>query len=136
YCPGDYSVNADGRIKLMGVGQRVIQGAAHLGGVIVVRESDRTREVLTPIYEALGLDWDPSTVGAVDDVVAGTTLQDVQRALLDELHEIRTTETTPVAPETYALADELVPWHSPEANPRGRATSLSAKVVGAGVLSQ
>ena len=50
YCPGEYSVNARGALKLMGVGQRIVRGAAHVGGVLVVGRSDRTRRVLEPVY--------------------------------------------------------------------------------------
>ena len=32
YCPGEFSINAEGRIKLLGIGQRVIRGAAPRGG--------------------------------------------------------------------------------------------------------
>jgi len=64
YCPGAYSVNAGGRRKLVGVGQRVIARAAHVGGVIIVAQSERVRAVLEPVYRALGLDWDPATAGA------------------------------------------------------------------------
>lgn len=130
YCPGDYSVNAEGRVKLMGVGQRVVQGAAHLGGVLVVRDSHRTRQVLTPVYDALGLDWDPDTVGAVEDVLEGSNLKDVRQALLDELHTLRHIQVTPIDSQTHVLAQELLPWHSPDDNPRGRAVSLQPKVVG------
>ena len=34
YCPGEHSVNARGRTKLAGLGQRVVAHAAHLGGVV------------------------------------------------------------------------------------------------------
>jgi octanoyl-[GcvH]:protein N-octanoyltransferase len=67
YCPGAHSVNARGRTKLMGVGQRLVQHAAHVGGVVVVGGSDRIRQVLIPVYDALGLAWDPSTVGSLED---------------------------------------------------------------------
>ncbi len=56
YCPGAYSVNARGRTKLMGVGQRIVSGAAHVGGVVVVGDSGRVRDVLTPVYDALAHD--------------------------------------------------------------------------------
>src|SRR6266516_6744279 len=36
YCPGAHSVNARGGRKVMGVGQRVVRRAAHVGGVVVV----------------------------------------------------------------------------------------------------
>lgn len=65
YCPGEFSVNAGGRLKLAGIGQRVRSGGAHLGAVIVVRGGDRIREVLEPVYEALELEWDPASCGSV-----------------------------------------------------------------------
>jgi octanoyl-[GcvH]:protein N-octanoyltransferase len=65
YCPGDYSVNARGEVKLGGIGQRVIPAGAHVGAVLVVRGAGRIRTVLEPIYEALELDWIPETAGSV-----------------------------------------------------------------------
>ena len=64
YCPGAYSVNARGATKLAGIGQRMIRGAAHLGGVVVARGADLIVDVLGPVYEALQLDWDPATSGS------------------------------------------------------------------------
>jgi lipoate-protein ligase A len=85
YCPGEYSVNARGERKLMGVGQRVIRGAAHVGGVIVVRGSDRVRTVLAPVYAALGVAWDPETTGSIEDELGDATCDQVAAALLAEL---------------------------------------------------
>lgn len=65
YCAGDYSVNARRAVKLSGIGQRVITGGAHVGGVIVVRGAGRIRDVLEPVYEALETDWDPATSGSI-----------------------------------------------------------------------
>ena len=48
YCAGEHSVNARAT-KLMGVGQRIIGGAAHVGGVIVVSGSDRVRGFHVPV---------------------------------------------------------------------------------------
>jgi octanoyl-[GcvH]:protein N-octanoyltransferase len=64
YCPGRWSVNADGRRKLAGTGQRVIHGGAHVGTVVVADGGESIRAVLEPVYTALELDWDPATVGA------------------------------------------------------------------------
>ena len=70
YCPGEYSVNAARpAASSSGIGQRVIKGAAHIGGVIVVAGRERVRDVLVPVYEALGLEWDPATAGSVEDEV-------------------------------------------------------------------
>jgi lipoate-protein ligase A len=91
YCPGGHSVNARGRAKLMGVGQRVVRGAAHVGGVVVVAGSGRLRAVLGPVYAALGLPFAPEAVGSVEDERPGTSLEEVAGALLAELarrHEL------------------------------------------------
>ena len=65
YCPGGYSVNARGEVKLAGIGQRVITAGAHVGGVLVVRGAGRINDVLVPVYEALEIDWRPETTGSV-----------------------------------------------------------------------
>jgi octanoyl-[GcvH]:protein N-octanoyltransferase len=108
YCPGDYSVNARGQTKLAGIGQRLIKGAWHIGGVIVVDEGERVRDILVPVYVALSLDWDPATAGAVADEAAGVTWDDVANALEEELpgHE-----PAQLDPATLALAQRLEPEH-------------------------
>ena len=86
YCPGSFSVNARGRRKLMGVGQRVMRGAAHVGGVIVVGASQRVRAVLEPVYAAMALEWDPETTGSIaDELGEDVSLDDVAAALRAEL---------------------------------------------------
>ncbi len=112
YCPGAFSVNARGRTKLAGVGQRLISGAAHLGGVVVVRNSAGVRDVLIPVYEALGLEWDPETTGSVEDEVPGVTLEQVVDAVMAELAERYEIEKGEFDPETLALADTLAEQHS------------------------
>ncbi len=85
YCPGDYSVNARGARKLMGVGQRVVRGAAWVGGVIVVGGSERVGKVLDPVYTALDLRYDRETTGAVEDEIGATAVDAVRDALLAEI---------------------------------------------------
>ncbi|MEA1903007.1 MAG: hypothetical protein U9N56_05710 [Actinomycetota bacterium] len=85
YCPGRWSLSVAGRSKVMGVGQRLIRGAAHVGGVIVIDQGYRIREVLTPVYEALGLVWNPSTVGALTDVSPGLKVDDVATAVVESV---------------------------------------------------
>jgi len=87
YCPGGWSVNARGRTKLVGIGQRLIAGAAHRGAVIVVGDSKRIRDVLVPVYGALGLEWDPSTAGSVEDEVGEVGLVPVEEAILSRIGE-------------------------------------------------
>ena len=91
YCPGGHSVNARGRVKLMGVGQRVVRGAAYVGGAIVAGGSTRLRGVLAPVYAALRLRFDPEALGSVEDERAGTAPDEVALALLAALahrHEL------------------------------------------------
>lgn len=108
YCPGEYSINAGGRTKLVGIGQRLIRGTWHIGGVIVVAEAERVRDILVPVYEALGLDWDPATAGSVADEVPGATWEDVADALRAELppHEPAGLDAA-----TLALAERLEREH-------------------------
>ncbi len=126
YCPGSHSVNARGGVKLMGVGQRVVRGAAHVGGVIVVRRSDRVREVLAPVYAALGFDWDPTTAGSVEDEVGGVTRQDVAEALLEALRRRHDLDEARPDPGALDLASGLEPDHRPEPPPRRAAPPLAA----------
>ena len=45
YCPGRYSVNARGAVKLAGIGQRVVGGGSHTGVVLVVEGERRINDV-------------------------------------------------------------------------------------------
>jgi octanoyl-[GcvH]:protein N-octanoyltransferase len=69
YCPGAYSVNARGKTKLAGIGQRMIRGGAHMGGVVVASGGSEIARVLEPVYRALELDWDPATSGSVSEEI-------------------------------------------------------------------
>lgn len=115
YCPGDHSVNAGGRTKIMGVGQRLVRGAAHVGGVIVVGGSERVREVLVPVYRALDFDFDPATVGSVEDERGETPVEGVADALLGVFARHFALEPGAVDVGTLARARELEAWHRPEA---------------------
>ena len=111
YCPGSHSVSARGELKLMGVGQRLVAGAMHVGAVIVVAGAGRVRGVLEPVYEALGLEWRPETTGAVEDEAPGVTWEAVARALQDEYDRRRGLEPAGLDAETLALARRLAPEH-------------------------
>jgi octanoyl-[GcvH]:protein N-octanoyltransferase len=111
YCPGGYSVNARGRVKLMGVGQRLIAGGAHVGGVVVVRDAGRVRDILLPVYAALGLDWDPATAGSVADEVPGVDWEGAAGAVVAELAERYELVEATLDEETLALARRLEPEH-------------------------
>jgi lipoate-protein ligase A len=88
YCPGEFSVHgthpADAArpVKLVGTAQRVVAGGWLFSSVIVVENSGPIRKVLTDSYAALGLDWDPVTAGAVNDLVPGLDVEAVADAVL------------------------------------------------------
>jgi lipoate-protein ligase A len=109
YCPGEHSVNARGITKLMGVGQRLIAGAAHVGGVVVVSGADRVRDVLVPVYEALELGWDPATAGSLEEEVAGVTWDGVARAIVTAFEGRYDLAPGHLSDETAARAAELAP---------------------------
>jgi octanoyl-[GcvH]:protein N-octanoyltransferase len=111
YCPGEHSVSARGATKLMGLGQRVIKDGAYVGGVVVVAGADRVRDVLVPVYDALGLDWLPETTGSLADEVPGIGWADVGAALEAEYAALYELEPVDLDAETLALARQLAPEH-------------------------
>ena len=84
YCPGEYSVHGGTGpgIKLVGTAQRVVSGAWLFSSVVVLQDSAPLREVLTAAYSALGLEWDPATAGAAEDLRPGLTMAEAEAALL------------------------------------------------------
>jgi len=82
YCAGAYTVSASGRLKLAGIAQRAVRGAALLTAFVLVGGGDRVRRALVDVYDELGLAWDPQTAGALDDVLPGASIGAVEEALL------------------------------------------------------
>lgn len=105
YCPGEYSVNAGGR-KLMGVGQRLVAGAAHVGGVVVVDDPGLVNRALTPVYQCLGFAWDPAATGSVADTVPAT-VNGVAEALVAALARRADLEEAPLPPSVLERAEAL-----------------------------
>lgn len=112
YCPGTWSINARGRTKLAGTGQRLIAGAAHRGAVIVAGASELVRDALVPTYEALELDWDPATAGSVADEVGAVTVAQVADAIITKLAERYELREANLDAETLALAERLESEHA------------------------
>lgn len=98
YCPGEFSINDGHGHKLVGTAQRLVRGGWLFGTVILVTDPEPVRAVLVQVYRALGLDWDPSTVGAVSDTAPGVTVADVAAAVQ----------------AAYARRGELVPGELPD----------------------
>jgi octanoyl-[GcvH]:protein N-octanoyltransferase len=113
YCPGRWSVNAGGARKLAGIGQRVIAGGAHVGTVLVAADAPAVRDLLEPVYRALELDWDPATVGAVDEEAAGVGWDDVREAILAGYAERYALAEDALDAGTLELARRLTTEHGP-----------------------
>lgn len=120
YCPGRYSVNLGGEIKVAGLGQRMIPGAAHVGVVLTVGGSDELRCVLVPVYRELGLEWIPETAGAVTDRLPGTSSEDFESTLVARLRRESEIVDRDLDPETEAAALAAAPDF---ASDRGRAVT-------------
>jgi lipoate-protein ligase A len=111
YCPGEYSLNARGEKKLVGLGQRIVKGASHIGGVIVVGQAARVVDVLVPVYAALRLGWKPDTTGSLEDELGPIEWDDVAHAVLREWSEDGELTEVELDAETLALAERLEPDH-------------------------
>jgi octanoyl-[GcvH]:protein N-octanoyltransferase len=107
FCPGEFTVNARGAVKLVGTAQRVLRHASLLAASVAVTGADRLRDVLVDVYAALELEMDPATVGAVADEVVGVGVDDVERAVLS----VCEVTEAPLGAATLALARSLEPQH-------------------------
>ncbi len=111
YCPGEFSIN-DGRgHKLVGTAQRLVRGGWLFGTVILVTAAEPVRSVLVAVYRALGLDWDPATVGAVQDSVPGVSVADVRRAVLAAYARLGPIRASDVPAKLLDEAASRVPRH-------------------------
>lgn len=114
YCPGDWSINAGGRVKVMGVGQRLVRRAAHVGGVVVVDQGHLIRDVLIPVYRSLHLDWDPRTAGALADRAPGLDIETVARAIVEAFANRFPVERGVLPEFVVERAGRLVDGHLPQ----------------------
>jgi hypothetical protein len=111
YCPGRYSVNARGVVKLAGIGQRIVAGGSHTGVVLVVTGEQRINDVLRPVYAALELAWDPQVSGSVASESQGASWDAVRDALLAEYAREYELVEDELDEATLAFAGDLAPEH-------------------------
>ena len=90
FCPGTHSLSAGG--KLAGLAQRVGSDVAVVSGVVVVRDHRALAAVLEPVYDALGLAFDPDSVGSVARAGGPDDPERVIEALADGLADDATVE--------------------------------------------
>lgn len=72
YCAGAHSLHAGG-VKVAGIAQRVIKGAALTSTVLLLDAGPSLRAVLVDVYRELGIDWRPETAGSLADVALAPT---------------------------------------------------------------
>jgi octanoyl-[GcvH]:protein N-octanoyltransferase len=112
FCPGEFTVNARGAVKLVGTAQRVVRHASLLAASVVVRDAAPLRDVLVDVYRALELEWDPATVGAVADDVPDVTVDDVERAVVDAYARRAELVEGSLGAVTLEAAHRLEEWHT------------------------
>jgi octanoyl-[GcvH]:protein N-octanoyltransferase len=112
FCPGDFTVNARGRVKLVGTAQRVVRHGSLLAASVAVTGAGALRAVLEDVYRALELDWDPSTLAAVEDEVPGARLEEVEQAVLAAYGERHALVPWTLDDATLATARRLESWHA------------------------
>ena len=81
YCPGRFSLNAGGRIKLAGIAQRISRKSLQLDTILTVFRSARACAALVEAYAGLGLPFNPATYGALADVAPAPDYGQVKAAL-------------------------------------------------------
>lgn len=81
YCPGDYSVRASDGGKIAGIAQRVRDDAALVAGSVTVAAHEPIRAVLTDVYDALAVPFDPQSVDSVAAAGGPDEPTPVRRAL-------------------------------------------------------
>jgi octanoyl-[GcvH]:protein N-octanoyltransferase len=111
YCPGAQSINAGGRVKLVGTAQRLIRGAWMFSAVLILDDADVVRPVLTDVYRALDIVFDPASVGAVRSEAPAVDFDDLQRTLLRAYAGGSALEPDTLDPDTLDLAKRLIPDH-------------------------
>ncbi|MCY1160058.1 MAG: lipoate--protein ligase family protein [Citricoccus sp.] len=119
YCAGEFSVHtplpagpdgaARGPVKLAGTAQRVVKGAWLFSSSLVVEDPAPVRAVLSDVYAALGLDWDPATAGAASDAEPGITVDAVAAALREAYPGTQAGTRTRITDRPWADLLERVP---------------------------
>jgi octanoyl-[GcvH]:protein N-octanoyltransferase len=114
YCPGAQSINARGRVKLVGTAQRLIRDAWMFSAVVILDDADLIRPLLARVYRSLDLPFDPASVGSVLSEAPGVDIDDLERALLRAYAGGSPLERATIDPDTLDLAKRLLPDHEVE----------------------
>ena len=120
YCPGAFTVNGGGVVKLAGSAQRLTRDGWLFSTVLQVTDAAALRAPLAEASEALGYDLSLGTVGAVEDLRAGTTVDEVAAALRASWRDEATTVVRDVPRHVLDVVDEVAAGNPVEGVNRGR----------------
>jgi lipoate-protein ligase A len=85
WCPGSWSISSGG-VKLAGLAQRAIKGAAWTDAVVELAPDATSRPLLTEVYTALELPLDQRTIGSVSERAGRAVgFDELAQPLLDSL---------------------------------------------------
>ena len=107
YCPGAFTVNGGGTVKLAGSAQRVTRQGWLFSTIVQVTGAARLRPPLAEASEALGYALDLATVGAVEDLRPGTSVDEVARALAASYSVEGAEVVTALTPSSMRLLEDV-----------------------------
>jgi octanoyl-[GcvH]:protein N-octanoyltransferase len=81
YCPGKFSINAAGHVKLVGIAQRMNRRCVQMGAIIAVERSEKACAAIAAAYRAMDLAFDPKTYGAASDYAPSLSYSQAARVL-------------------------------------------------------
>ncbi|MBM0126751.1 hypothetical protein [Pimelobacter simplex] len=113
YCPGEFSVNLAGIVKVSGSAQRTTKNGWLLSTVVQVLGSESLRQVLSACHDALGYPFDPDTVGTLADLDPGIEADAVRSRLIGAYPITGRRAMSDVPPDVHSKAEELARLATP-----------------------
>ena len=84
YCPGEFSVNVAGAVKVVGSAQRIVSGGALLSTVVQVDLTDEVRSTIDAVSAALGYNLRVSSIGGLRQFVPALSPEAVAEAFVQD----------------------------------------------------
>jgi lipoate-protein ligase A len=85
WCPGAWSIRS-GKVKLAGLAQRAVKGAAWAEAVVRLEPDPDGDRVLVDVYSALELPLDPATLGSVAELAdREVSFDEIAQGLVERL---------------------------------------------------
>lgn len=83
YCPGRFSLNVGGCLKLVGIAQRISRNSFQIDALLSIHRSHSACTALAEAYAGLCLPFDPDTYGALMDVLPALDYGQVKASFKD-----------------------------------------------------